>query len=337
MSIQNEIKNSDILEDKCMENVEAYRTNGMVNEKVNIPDQINNIKQNEERMSIYDYVRKKSQAFGFTLIQLSVEILMFLCMFSYVLRNISSTSMIIDKVCLVHLKYDEDICRNLKDFESIKAEVEKMANNYHLGHSFLQMMPPVLLSLFIGSWSDKYGRKLPITVALIGIILDGFGSAICAYFTRSRVEYFFIPAVFTGFLGGFISVFTVLFSYASDITGSGKRTMKYAYLEAAFGISIPMGSFAGGWIFKYFGYTPVFLTSTCGHIVALCWVIFLLEETRGLDSMGNWMHKFRNFWSLDSFVASFKATAQKRPNKGNVQLWLLALSMSIAEITSACK
>lgn len=324
-----------ILEDKDMENVQLHRAESMVNENVILEKIVNVEKENIN--PVHEYLGMKVVWVRSKLMQVSAELIMFIYMFSYILRSNTSTVMIMDKVCRVHLGYSEYTCQNLAKYPLVNNEVEKMTNNYHLGHSLLQMAPSSILALFIGSWSDKYGRRPPVILALTGIIIDGLGTIACAYFFNSRVEFYFIPAIFTGFSGGFIGVLMVLYSYASDITSAEKRTMKYAFMEVAFGISMPLGQLAGGWIFEFASYTSVFTLSVCGHILGLLCVIFLLEETTGLNNKDSLWEKFKNFWTLDSVVDSFRATIKKRPNQGRKQIWLLILSMSIAVFSFACK
>lgn len=323
-------------EDKDMENVELHRANSMVKEETVTSQQIN-YEKTETMVSTVTYIGRKVEPIFSVIRSMKIEVLMFLYMFSYIMRSVSSTTMIMDKICLVHLNEAENVCNNLGDKHNseLKKLVEKMANNYHLGHSLIQIIPSAILSLFIGAWSDRYSRKIPIIVALSGIILDGFGTTLCAYFMKSRVEYYYISAIFTGISGGFIGVLTVLYSYASDVSNSGNRTMKYALLEMAFGLAMPLGSLSGGWIYKFFGYVPVFLTSTCVQILGLAWVVFVLEETRGLDCKESWREKFLNFWTLESFMSSFKATAKRLPNRGREQIWWLIVAMSIAMFTFA--
>ncbi|GFQ80084.1 MFS domain-containing protein [Trichonephila clavata] len=260
--------------------------------------------------------------------QLRIEVVLFLYMFSYIVRSVSSTSMIMDKVCLVHFGEPKEICENLKDHLDVKHKVEKLANNYQVGHSMIQMIPSSILSCFIGAWSDKYGRKPPIIAALLGIILDGLGSTICAGIFNSRVDYYLIPGFFTGVSGGFIGVLTIIYSYVSDITSFKQRTMRYAIMEVALGLSIPLGQLTGGWVFKYGGYSPVFVISTCGHVLCLAWVLFLVKETKGLDNQDSWRVKLRSLWSPKSAIQSFKATIKRRPHRGREQIWFLMLAVS---------
>lgn len=330
MASGNDFENVGIIKEEEMENVELHRSSSMVSEQVEIMGQLKPEKSNQEKESVTSYVGRIIRVILSLLKNMKLEVIMFLYYFSYVLRSITNTTMIIEKVCIVHLKQSQDVCDHLAQHSDVKVMVEKLANNYNLGHSLIQLVPSAFICLFVGSWSDTYGRKVPIIVALIGIILDGLGTTVCAHFLHSRAEYIFIPAIFTGLSGGFISTLLILYSYVADISTPSNRTMKFALLEVAFSISMPLGSLAGGWIFKYYRYVPVFLTSTCGHILGLFWTILILDETRGLDVTDSWMVKLQRFWSLDSILKSYKTTVKRRPNRGREQIWLLIIAMSLA-------
>lgn len=293
----------------------------------------NNVSEDHREIGTVSKIQTRLLRFGTHLNKLRLEMVAFLFTFSYVLTKISSTSMIIDKVCLVHLKHPSYICDDLENHTDIKTSVEKLATNYQLGHTLIQTAPAAVLACFIGPWSDDYGRKFPVILALIGMIFDSMGSTVCAYFLESRVEYYFIPALFTGILGGPVSILAVVYSYASDSTPFERRTMKYAFLEMASGFAVPVGALAGGWIYNFFGYPAVFFLSTGGIFLSLIWVVYLLKETRGLDNDDPWSVKLKNLFSCDTFMESFIATAKERPHQGRKQVILLIISMCFLVIT----
>nr|XP_042895374.1 solute carrier family 46 member 3 isoform X2 [Parasteatoda tepidariorum]XP_042895375.1 solute carrier family 46 member 3 isoform X3 [Parasteatoda tepidariorum]XP_042895378.1 solute carrier family 46 member 3 isoform X2 [Parasteatoda tepidariorum]XP_042895379.1 solute carrier family 46 member 3 isoform X2 [Parasteatoda tepidariorum] len=263
-----------------------------------------------------------------------LELTAFLLTFSYVLPRITSTSMILEKVCLAHFKYPQDVCESLEYHSELKPAIERLATNYQLGHTLIQTAPAALLACFVGPWSDNYGRKFPVLLALSGLALDSIGSAVAAHYLNSRVEYYYIPALFSGLSGGVVCLLAVVYSYASDLTPFHKRTMKYATLEISSGLAIPLGAASGGWIYNFLGYPAVYLLSTGGVVATILCVLFLLPETRGMDRKETWREKICELFSCKTFMESFIATAKKRPFKGRRQIVLLIISMCFIVIST---
>ncbi|GBM13442.1 hypothetical protein AVEN_54439-1 [Araneus ventricosus] len=285
--------------------------------------------------NVYTQVSEGACSFLSEIMQMKIELVMFMYMFANMMTMVSLTSLIMDKVCLVHLQQSQEVCSNLKDHNITKTEVSKLTSNYSVGQSLIMMLPSCIIACFIGSWSDKYSRKVPLIIALIGTIINALGSTILAAVFYTRVEFLYIPSAFVGLSGGMITVMTVLYSYASDTTTFGKRTTKYAFMEFAFGMAMPLGQLAGGWLYQWFGYIPVFLVSTCCHVFSLVFVIFVLQETKGLDNKDSWKVKLGNLWSFEPVLESIRAAIKPRPNKGRLQILLLILAMSLAVLSYA--
>ncbi|KAG8197166.1 hypothetical protein JTE90_011326 [Oedothorax gibbosus] len=316
-----------------MQNVELHRAESMVTPMEDLENQ-KALKDLQTQNKKYGFSVSATEILNFVK-DMKIELVMFLYMFSSVVRMVSTTTMILDKACLSNLNFTAEVCANLSHHPVEKTASEKLANNVSVGHGLILMLPACFISAFIGSWSDKYGRKVPLIIALVGVILDDLGATLCATFMKSRAEFIFIPAVFCGLSGGMISVMTVLYSYASDITTFGQRTIKYAVLEMSFGISMPLGQLVGGWLYAYAGYTPVFLVAVGGHLFALFFVLFVLRETKGLDNTDPWSVKFKNLFSFTPVIDSIKATMKSRPNKGREQILLLIVAMSITVLSYA--
>lgn len=269
--------------------------------------------------------------------KLKLETFAFLFTFSYVLAKVSSTAMILEKVCLVHFQYNYSICNNLDNYTDFKTSVVKKATNYQLGHTLIQTAPAAVLACFVGPWSDRYGRKFPIMLSLIGMLLDSATSTVCAYFLETRVEYYFVPALFSGLSGGSVSIMAVVYSFCSDSSTLLLRTLKYAFIEMSVGLGTAFGSTAGGWIYKGLGFPAVFLFSSGGLIISLAFGYFLIKETRGLDNHDPWAVKLKNLASCSILMEGFGAISRKRPDKGRGQVVLLIISVCFLVIAMNCK
>ena len=76
----------------------------------------------------------------------------------------------IEKVCFANLNLDPTICSNLTNFKENEKEVEKVVASINMYHHILTAIPAVIVSLFLGPWSDKNGRKPLIIFPQIGTI-----------------------------------------------------------------------------------------------------------------------------------------------------------------------
>lgn len=52
---------------------------------------------------------------------------------------------------------DIDVAECAKPSEELKSRVEREANTVNLFTILVQLVPSALLSIFVGTWSDKYG------------------------------------------------------------------------------------------------------------------------------------------------------------------------------------
>ncbi|XP_054706590.1 proton-coupled folate transporter-like [Uloborus diversus] len=264
-----------------------------------------------------------------------VEVLIFLYMFAYALRMVSQTTIIMDKVCLVHFNHSSSICSNISDYPDIKNEVVKLANNYIIGYNLLSFLPASILVTFIGSWSDKYSRKIPLFIALMGMLLDDILITLLSIFMNTRVEYLFVPAFLNGFSGSFVAITAIAYSYISDASTPSNRTMKYTLFQASYGFAMPIGVLASGYIFMYYGYVSIFSLATAVHVLALLWLLFAVAETRGFDCKETWPEKIRNLFSTENVILSFRVAMKNRPNNGKRQIFLLTLCMSLTLLHQA--
>ncbi|XP_035209187.1 proton-coupled folate transporter-like isoform X4 [Stegodyphus dumicola] len=263
---------------------------------------------------------------------LRIEPVMFLFMFSFILNSTCLTNMIMEKGCLYYLNYSKEICSNLSYYKDQRDSVEILANNYNL---YLDMLAPIgaTVVIFLAPWSDKYGRKPPLILALFGFFVNDVGIILCTIYFYSALEYIILSSLATQLTGGFIAVMTVIYSHSSEVSSAASRSQKYTYLQIAFGIAVTLGALAGGQLYRYYGYTVVYSTMASGHLMAILWVIIFVPETAGLDSNVSFWHKMRDLCSSQNFTSGFKSTLKHRDNNGRTRLWFLLLSSCTVAIT----
>lgn len=96
---------------------------------------------------------------------------MFLYMLAYMLTSVIEQAFYVYKACRVNHQYPESICHELELHDDIKREVQLTVSNFHQWNNIAGHIFPMFLALFLGSWSDRRGRKLPMLMGLAGKLL----------------------------------------------------------------------------------------------------------------------------------------------------------------------
>ena len=166
-------------------------------------------------------------------------------------------NLLIDKVCLVNLNLGPNICSNLTNFKESEKDVERVVASINMYLSILTSIPAVIVSLFLGPWSDMNGRKPLIVFPQIGTMLVQFIYVINTYLTHLTGEYILLASVGSLF-GGFTAFLIGIYSYISDASSGRARTSRIALVDLFMFLGFPLGTFISGPIFKYGGYYTVF-------------------------------------------------------------------------------
>lgn len=291
--------------------------------------QYGGVTRNEEDVELIDTEdRNESKCMKLygILTTLTIEPVLFSFMLGYFINICNITNMMMDKGCLFHLNYSTDICSNLSHHESEKKKVEILANNYAL-YANLTSFIAAFLMIFIAHWSDKYGRRPPLLMAVAGAILTDVGLLMCTVYFESRLEYLVLARLPMELTGGFICTLAIIFSHASETSSEKNRTLKYTSLEIALGLGMAFGMLTGGFLYRYYGYITVYSTITVLHVICFLWTLFIVEETTGLNINMKWHLKLKDFFSCQSFKSGIVTTCRAREGNNRTIILLLLLSM----------
>lgn len=98
--------------------------------------------------------------------------------------------------------------------------------------------------MFIGNWSDRYGRKLPLITGLIGKFVYSSMVVINSVMTGWSLNMIIYTATLPmGLLGGDISIFASCFAYISDVSSSKNRTLRVTILDVVYLSAMPTGEY----------------------------------------------------------------------------------------------
>jgi PCFT/HCP family folate transporter-like MFS transporter 1/3 len=172
-----------------------------------------------------------------------------------------------------------DMCRQLENTPDLEDDVQKQATNYIIYHKCLSNFPALILGLFCGAWSDKYGRKLPMVLPSIGTTF-----AILLYMAanvspQSSVTFFLSGSFIHGCFGKAPMVTMAVNSYIVDITIPSGRTNKLGLLAAMQFLGIFVGSLVGGLLLDYTDILTTYCTASVLNAIVVIVALLVIKET----------------------------------------------------------
>ena len=212
---------------------------------------------------------------------LSVEPVMLLDGLGYSNMVVLVENLQMDKVCQVNLNHTKEVCDNLTHHRSVKEAMTKEVSVFAMYNGIIMAVIPLFFILFIGAWSDKYGRKVPLVLSTIGHLLYALGYLVVSMVDVWPVEYLLFVALLDSLGGGTVSFLTAANSYISDVTSQESRTSRVGLANSIWFLGGPIGTLMGTYIYQAGGYQILFGTSLAMYLVSLAYMAFFLPESHG--------------------------------------------------------
>ena len=119
-------------------------------------------------------------------------------------------------------------------FLQIFSNMETLAN-------FVKGVPPIVFTLFLGAWSDSFGRKALVTLPLTGFIFyNGWFLTNALFFDQMSADWLMLE-VFEWLPGGYMCLFLGFYSYVTDHSSPEHRTARLSIVDC----SVHIGTLVG--------------------------------------------------------------------------------------------
>lgn len=149
---------------------------------------------------------------------------------------------------------DDYICN---DFQGIQSnnDIQKSSTDWMMYGEFAKFLPNVLGTMFLGSYGDRYGRKIPMLAAIASMLIYLYLYMVFVSLDYIPLYAITVMAAVTS-LGGQLAVFlSSQFSEVADyITDENKLTVRYAVLTSFWSGAIVVGGNIAPFILTYIGY-----------------------------------------------------------------------------------
>ncbi|XP_052752477.1 proton-coupled folate transporter isoform X2 [Galleria mellonella] len=266
---------------------------------------------------------------------ITVEPPMFLYMMAYMITSVIEQTFYVYQACTVNHGYSSEICYNISNNEEVNREVQVTVSTFHQWNGIASHVVPLILAFFLGSYSDKRGRKFILLAGLVGKLY--FSATITLNALKAwPVEYVIYTAAFPSALtGADLAIFAGCFSYLADVTSVKNRTLRVGILDVVYLSTMPTGVAIGNLLYKYVvnrSFTVMFAINTSLMVCATLYCLFFLEwqtrpEQKSLRE-ANVKNIVKDFFDFNNIKQTLITLTKKRHNNRRLYLWFLLLSMA---------
>ena len=253
--------------------------------------------------------------------EITVEPVLFIFMLCTFLKTPVNQQLIFRKTCIQ--LYNESFCADNLTSEacgkssSEENAVQKSSSEWIFYNAVAYSVPSIISSLLLGSWSDKFGRKVAILLPLVGLGIEAISNILNVHFYDAPPKYLLYGNILSGICGGFSTILMAVFSYIADITkDKNNRTLRIGLLESMTFVGGATGELISGVLIERLGFMAPFIIILSLIAIIIIYVLCVLPESY-------YPNQQTKFFSIDTFYGSFKVWARERPQNNRIHLILL--------------
>ncbi|EDW02470.1 proton-coupled folate transporter [Drosophila grimshawi] len=245
---------------------------------------------------------------------------------------------ILYQTCVTIMHYNASDCepllgndRGSEETKKLELKVQAYSTNITMAISLLESIIPAFVSLFIGPWSDKFGRRPILLTVFTGYVAGAtILTAIAEVTTFQNISpwWFLLPSVPSILSGGTCALITGVYCYISDVAKE-RKALRMVLNEASVCIGMMVGNVASGYIYAATGEVVLFAIAAGLMLLALLYVYFLVPESLPEENRhtGSWV---REFFSLSLVVDLVRTCFLPRANYDRAIIWLTMMALTIS-------
>lgn len=165
------------------------------------------------------------------------------------------------------------------------AHIQALVARFQLYASLLAGICSAIVSPYLGSLSDRVGRKKIIAFSTLGLFIEGVITIIVGSNPGVLSVYWLLVGFFLdGLCGSFTTAMGVALAYASDCTPTERRNVAIGYFHGTLFAGIAVGPLLAGGLMKLTGTIMVaFYFSVGCHIFFILFLFILIPESVSKD------------------------------------------------------
>lgn len=204
--------------------------------------------------------------------------------------------------------------------------MQPYAANLWMVKNLTEALLSIAFTLFIGPWSDKFGRKPLLVSTSTGFLLTYLSLLTLYAFNVEISAWLYVIAFgFVALLGGHVTLFVAVYCYVSDTSTTENRSTNLVVLEAVLSAGIVAGSVSSSYVYVWLGPTMIMAIAAAASLIAWLWICCVLEESR--PTRYSFGEKFRGIFAAEHIRDLLTVCFKKRNGNDRGVLWTVMLSL----------
>ncbi len=233
-------------------------------------------------------------------------------------------------------KNDEDgICGSSNSMNDsnylLQQEVQATTARWMVYLDFMEIIPSLLSTIFLGSLSDVMGRKIAIMLPIVGQSVK-FLLYICVIAWQLPIYVLLIAEFVHAMFGGPMTIVVACFAYIADVYEGRMRTFRITILDVIFGLVGSIANIGMGYYIQNHGfYYPFFLLIGL-NLINLVYTVVGIPEIREFKpgiKLLTFEHLTKSFqviykpsvskWKIIIFVFAFNVSGTLLSSRRNLE------------------
>lgn len=267
----------------------------------------------------------------------ALEPALLLLFFGWYLTTNIIVNQMLKQTCLFTFDYSGIVCTQLDSSSLVEEVLQPYVANILMTISILNSIVPAILCLFLGQWSDKFGRKKILNCSFVSCAVSMASITIISFYSDYIAVdhgvdpwyYLFAQLPFT-FFGGWTTLLILVLCSLTDQTTVENRSYRFAVVELIIFTGVLIAIASSSFLLEFTNATTVFSISfLCILSGTLIEIFFVQETVKDVKKGVKLNEQIRELFSLNYVMEIIVSFKQKRDWNKRKILWSLMMILML--------